>query len=233
MRVNLRRSARSILAATTVLATVLAAAACSDDEPDRTLGKQPGGFWGPTGSATSTITGPPETTDTQESAEESVTVRTDPRDSGAAFDPCTVFTFEDLPDSVRPTQQDVPFKPVDAGPDVGYQAACSLVYTADAVEAGAEPNEKQFLAVFVAVGVEPTMSADPSRHQQADPANWGGRSGTRKTTNDDGIANCMGFVPVGTDGGVGSVSVINTLLPSVAPCTLVDILMTDLVHKVP
>jgi hypothetical protein len=225
-------------------AVMLVAAGCGKDEPARRLTKNP--HWNlPTpSSTTSTITGPDTTqprtpgADSQpgtdasvaESTVRSVTVRTDPRDNGAPIDPCTILSVDDLPDSIRPAQ-DIAFREVPQEPDSAYQVACSLFYSVDALDPDTRPDENRFLAVFVSAGAEPTMSADLSRHRNADAATWGGRPGVRKLTIHDGVTMCDGFVPVGAAGGVAGISVANTLEPTLESCHLLNSLMTTLVGR--
>ncbi|WP_143230001.1 hypothetical protein [Actinophytocola xanthii] len=164
---------------------------------------------------------PPGSTEHQAASD---TGTADPTHGTSTIDPCHLFQWSDFPEPVRPSTNVEP-EPVPRKPDDVFDTACTFAYFSD------DTTQQRLFSTFVAVGHTPNMSADPQSHQ-AEPAEWGGRPGTRKTvTTEDGTV-CTGLIPIDDD-NIGGVSVINSLIPHTDPCAVVDALLTTLASRTP
>jgi len=149
----------------------------------------------------------------------------DPAAVGSPFDPCTVVSWDDFPDQVRP-RAPKPRKPSPRapGPDSAFDIACawlangSITMNADGTSGGTGE-----FSTWVVWGKD--MNAHPPN---STPAVFGPAQGSLVSgQTPQGAPMCTGFAALAS-GGVAGVSTVNGKAPQVDTCGLV----TDLLTKI-
>lgn len=143
---------------------------------------------------------------------------------GAPYDPCTVVTWSDFPEKVRPRAAK-PRKPTPHTPDENsaYAIACAWEANGPVVrDANGASTGAGMFSTWIVWGKTGEMNPNPPK---STPATFGSAQGSlTPNTTSQGAPMCTGFAVLPT--GVAGVSVLNSRVPQVDPCTLATDLLT-------
>lgn len=147
---------------------------------------------------------------------------------GAPYDPCTVVSWDDFPDQVRP-RAPKPRKPSPRAPtaDSAFDIACAwlangpITISADGSSAGSG-----MFSTWVVWGKDMNVHPPNSASAQFGPAQGSLVSGQTS----QGAPMCTGFAVLAS-GGVAGVSTVNSKAPQVDTCGLVADLLTKIVAR--
>ncbi|WP_156755877.1 DUF3558 family protein [Actinokineospora pegani] len=149
---------------------------------------------------------------------------------GAPFDPCTVVTWDDFPEPVRPTDGK-PHPPVQSEASGSIKVRCSWSNSGQIeIQPGARPTEKggRFQANIL---WSDKLDADPAREPGSVAKQWAGKPGLLHPRPEDPKfgKQCLGLVTLAN--GTGGVIVANARFPSVDPCAVADGLMNAIASR--
>lgn len=148
---------------------------------------------------------------------------------GAPFDPCTVLTWDDFPQEVRP-KAPKPRKPSLRAPepDSTYAIACSWQANGPiTIKSDGTSSGSGMFSTWIVWGRNGEMNPNPPN---STPATFGPARGSLvPNTSSQGAPMCTGFAAL--TNGVAGVSILNSKAPQVDACTLVTDLLTRIATK--
>jgi hypothetical protein len=148
---------------------------------------------------------------------------------GAPYDPCTVLTWDDFPQEVRP-QAPKPRKPSPRAPepDSTYAIACSWQANGPiTIKSDGTSSGSGMFSTWVVWGKNGQMNPNPSN---STPATFGPAQGSlAPNTSSQGAPMCTGFAAL--TNGVAGVSILNSKAPQLDTCAIVTDLLTRIATK--
>lgn len=152
----------------------------------------------------------------------------DQEEVGAPYDPCTVLTWNDFPQQVRP-RAPKPRKPSPRAPepDSTYAIACSWQAQGPTVLSQDSSSGSGMFTAFVVWGRNGEMNPNPPN---STPTTFGPAQGALvPNTSSQGAPMCTGFAAL--TNGVAAMTILNSKAPQLDTCALVTDLLTRIATK--